>query len=119
PPQSKEEFDAALANPTKDNLSMLLSDRSWENSTINYDRPKSHWFYYHYEVGADGKLQLIDPEVNTNLPDDERYRQRGNNSRNDGYFMFTVKAEYTIKVTKQRVVTFNKVYNPRFRARKR
>jgi hypothetical protein len=112
PVQSKAEFDEAIANPNRDNLQKLLSDRSWEVNTYDYDRP-NNWYYYYYTVGPDGKLVFNDPEVTG------KYRKRGNDLKNDGYFMFTARVEYTIKVTKQRVVSFNKVFTPRFRARKR
>jgi Domain of unknown function (DUF6089) len=114
PVQSKAEFDEAIANPTRQNLQKLLSDRSWELNNYDYDRGKfAGWYYYHYTVGSDGKLVLSDPD------NGGTYRNRGNSSKKDGYFTFNVRAEYTIKVTKQRIVSFNKAYNPRFRSRKR
>ncbi|HTF81579.1 MAG TPA: hypothetical protein VL947_07635, partial [Cytophagales bacterium] len=120
PVQSKAEFDDALANPTRENLRKIMSDRSWEVNHYNYDKP-NNWYYYHYVLTSDGKLKMIDPESPeyAKLPDSEKYRKRGNDTRHDGYFMFTVRAEYTVKVTKQRIVSFNKVFNPRFRARRR
>lgn len=121
PVQSKAEFDAAIANPEQgNNLQKLLSDRSWEVNNYNYDRP-NNWYYYHYIIGTDGKLKMVDPESAeyANKPESVKYRKRGNETRHDGYFMITARAEYTIKVTKQRVVSFNKVFNPRFRARRR
>jgi len=45
--------------------------------------------------------------------------KRGNPSRNDGYMIFSVRAEYTIKVLGQSGNNINRVYSPKFKTRKR
>lgn len=56
-------------------------------------------------------------------PDDEARnvtgRQRGNSKSNDSYYTLMLRAEYTIKVTKQRGHTINRVYSPKFKARRK
>jgi hypothetical protein len=88
-------------------IQQKLSDRSWERSKDNYNQ--YNMFYYQYAPNTEGVM----------VPSIEGQRKRGNSRRNDGYFFFMVKAEYTIKVTQQRGVNINRVYSPRFRTRRR
>ena len=46
-------------------------------------------------------------------------KKRGNSSRNDTYYSIMVRAEYTIKVTKQKGHTINRVYSPKFKSRRK
>ena len=46
-------------------------------------------------------------------------RKRGNSGKNDTYYSILVRAEYTIKVTKQKGHTINRVYSPKFKSRRK
>ncbi|MFN8438683.1 MAG: DUF6089 family protein [Cytophagales bacterium] len=117
PFQTKEQLESAIANPTKENLHVLLSDRSWEINKSTYNKDAGTYdykdmYYYHY-AWENGESKLVDPAK------DGSYRSRGNKSKRDNYLLLTVRLEYTVKVTKQRDVSFHRAFNPRFRARKR
>lgn len=114
PPVDEATYNAMVANPTRENLQFLLSDRSGEigkNGVVDGNYNQHNWYYYQYSQGADG-LMKYDPAK-------DGKRKRGNSAKRDNYFLFTARLEYTIKVLKQRDVSFNRAFNPRFRARKR
>lgn len=104
PPSSKA--DATLQQLAADKSWEKFKDEDWTTNDVNGFNDS--WLYYSYQIGANGELVQA-----------EGQRIRGNSSKKDGYFLFMIKAEYTIKVTKQKGVNINRMYNPRFRTRRR
>ncbi len=109
PPNSKQEAT----------MQQLAADKSWEKfksddewAAVNSKGVNDTWKYYSYTYEMQSNGEVVAVPV-------EGQRIRGNSKKKDGYFLFMIKAEYTIKVTKQRGVNINRMYNPRFRTRRR